>query len=78
MKDSIVEKLKLLLPFCWLLAAVIFVVYKLTTEYDHLEKWRVICLSIGGTLMLSILIAFIGFNIYFRSRRKRLAQISES
>ncbi|KYG78341.1 hypothetical protein AWW68_06125 [Roseivirga spongicola] len=68
MKNSTVRILKLLLPFIWLLAVVLFVSYKLITEYNELESWKIICLSVGGTLILSMLLAFVGLNIFFKKK----------
>lgn len=68
MNVSTVRSLKFFIPFGWLLTAVSFVIYKLITGYNQLEQWRIICLSVGGTLILSMLIALVGFNIYFKRK----------
>ncbi len=46
-----------------------FVIYKLVFEFNELEKWRILCLSVGGTLIFSMLLTYLVFLVYFKRRQ---------
>ncbi len=48
------------------------VIYKLAFEFNELEKWRVLFLAIGGTLIFCLLLTYLIAHIYFNKRTKRL------
>ena len=46
------------------------VIYKLVYEFHELEKWRILFLAIGGTLIFCMLFTYITVYIYFKKNQK--------
>lgn len=55
-----------LLPFLMISGIIIYVIFQLITKFENLEKWQIMCFSIGGTLLLSMLFLAIYCSKYQR------------